>query len=385
MQPLLPNHRSPIIDALRGWALLGVTMGNYAFFYYLNLEPNETKDTLASVLENVMHYFFWAKSWTLLSILFGYGFSGLMTNIARTTDKPAIFFLKRMTWLLAFAFVNAFFFVGDILHDYALLGVILILFSHLEVKTIFRISLVLLLFLPFVSAYIHSLNISYVSEANKLIPLFYSDHWLDIFQYNLTYSFFTLIIEPSYFVTVHLVMFLCMLLGMSAHRTDFFQRIEMDRILIKRIFWISFPLAIGLYALLLFIDEQVAIFNYFRFGYWAILSATVAISSGICWLRISGQLKTLFRYLGYMGRMTLTHYITHCFLSALLFSGVGLSISNMPYWFYLIVAISIYTIQLFLSKWWLTNFQHGPAEWLWRKLTYGNLRKKEPVDLDISN
>jgi len=31
---------------------------------------------------------------------------------------------------------------------------------------------------------------------------------------------------------------------------------------------------------------------------------------------------------------------------------------------------AVFGLQLVLSRWWLSRFQFGPAEWLWRAITY---------------
>ncbi|WP_253910447.1 DUF418 domain-containing protein [Pyxidicoccus fallax] len=31
----------------------------------------------------------------------------------------------------------------------------------------------------------------------------------------------------------------------------------------------------------------------------------------------------------------------------------------------------LFALQVPLSQWWLARFRFGPAEWLWRSLTYG--------------
>ena len=38
------------------------------------------------------------------------------------------------------------------------------------------------------------------------------------------------------------------------------------------------------------------------------------------------------------------------------------------------LAILTYALQIPLSMWWLRRFRFGPAEWLWRTLTYGKLQ-----------
>ncbi|MFB3061688.1 MAG: DUF418 domain-containing protein, partial [Candidatus Binatia bacterium] len=38
------------------------------------------------------------------------------------------------------------------------------------------------------------------------------------------------------------------------------------------------------------------------------------------------------------------------------------------------LTVLIFTLQIMLSGWWLKHFRFGPAEWLWRTLTYGKLQ-----------
>jgi uncharacterized protein len=40
------------------------------------------------------------------------------------------------------------------------------------------------------------------------------------------------------------------------------------------------------------------------------------------------------------------------------------------------LVVLIYVAQIPLSVWWLRNFRFGPAEWLWRSLSYG---KRQPM------
>jgi uncharacterized protein len=73
-----------------------------------------------------------------------------------------------------------------------------------------------------------------------------------------------------------------------------------------------------------------------------------------------------------LGRMALTNYllISITVSTALYSYGFGLYDSiNIVGGF--LLALSIYTTQLILSTWWLKRYRYGPAEWLWRSLTYG--------------
>jgi uncharacterized protein len=44
--------------------------------------------------------------------------------------------------------------------------------------------------------------------------------------------------------------------------------------------------------------------------------------------------------------------------------------------------LAVYAAQLVLSRWWLSRFRFGPAEWVWRALTYLHLpafRRVQPA------
>jgi uncharacterized protein len=77
-----------------------------------------------------------------------------------------------------------------------------------------------------------------------------------------------------------------------------------------------------------------------------------------------------------VGQMALTNYLMQSVMCAFIFMsyGLGLEASIGPAKLSLI-AFAIYTIQLIYSPIWLRYYRFGPAEWLWRSLTY---RKWQP-------
>ena len=50
--------------------------------------------------------------------------------------------------------------------------------------------------------------------------------------------------------------------------------------------------------------------------------------------------------------------------------GFGLA-GRFDYAAQLLIVVAIWMVQLIVSPIWLRNFRYGPAEWLWRTLTYG--------------
>ncbi len=73
--------------------------------------------------------------------------------------------------------------------------------------------------------------------------------------------------------------------------------------------------------------------------------------------------------------MALTNYLLQTLICTSIFLGYGLG-------FYgtvgpaagFALTIVIYAFQVVFSVWWIGRFRFGPAEWLWRTLTYGKLQ-----------
>jgi uncharacterized protein len=378
-QPIQQTNRTIIVDVLRGWAIFGVVLMNYFDFFTLGRNwENFKPDTLTNVLMFITSTFFAAKSWTLLSLLFGYGFAVLMNNVKEKGHHPYGFFAGRMFWLLVIAGVNSALFFGDILKDYAVLGLLLLVFYRSSAKTTFIMSIILLLGLPALASYIYSLKSNNWAQMPALFPLYLSNNLFDVLWFGLKGTWIAQIISKPYLYTVHVVMFCCMLWGFTLYKINFFSNLTNKLKYIKRAFWIALGTAILLTVFFKFAQHAKFSFGkYYNIYYWLILSTMVTIASGICWLYVAGKLKGFFAHLAFMGKMTLTNYMVQNLIGLLVFSGFGLKIWNTyPLWFYLLLALVVYVIQVFFSKWWLSKYNYGPIEWVWRQLSY---RKKLPL------
>ena len=97
-------------------------------------------------------------------------------------------------------------------------------------------------------------------------------------------------------------------------------------------------------------------------------SAIVLLAQRETWKRRLAPLAAV-------GRMALTNYLLQTLICTSIFLGYGLG-------FYgtvgpaagLVLTIVIYAFQVVFSVWWIGRFHFGPAEWLWRTLTYGKLQ-----------
>ena len=72
-----------------------------------------------------------------------------------------------------------------------------------------------------------------------------------------------------------------------------------------------------------------------------------------------------------VGRMALTNYLMHSVILTTVFYGYGLGLyGSVPRFQQMGFVVVVIALQLIYSNWWLARYRFGPAEWLWRSLTY---------------
>ena len=103
---------------------------------------------------------------------------------------------------------------------------------------------------------------------------------------------------------------------------------------------------------------------------------------------VSGLLRLLDRpawmrrmaFLAPMGRMALTNYLSQSLVFTWLFYGHGLGLwGRVRPGAALGIVLGFYALQVLWSAWWLARFRFGPAEWVWRSMTYG---RRQPFRLE---
>lgn len=95
-------------------------------------------------------------------------------------------------------------------------------------------------------------------------------------------------------------------------------------------------------------------------------------------------LLTGLRAIGYAGRMALTNYLIQIAGIDLLFSGYAIGLGRIRPVIALPMALTLFAAQVVFSTMWLARFRFGPAEWLWRSLTYGARQpmRRMPIAID---
>lgn len=75
-----------------------------------------------------------------------------------------------------------------------------------------------------------------------------------------------------------------------------------------------------------------------------------------------------------LGKLGLTTYLMQSAFGLILFYGFGFGLlGHLGAAASVGISIAFYLLQIFFARWWLGHFNLGPAEWLWRSLTYFRL------------
>ncbi len=144
----LEKKRYIILDALRGFAILGIILANFPEFSLWTFADPASHTANDRVLQALLTFFVDGKFYTLFSILFGMGFAIQLEN----AEGKLRTFYRRMVVLLLIGLLHILFlWSGDILMLYAAMGMLLPLFRKLPTKGILAAA-ALFLVLPDASA-----------------------------------------------------------------------------------------------------------------------------------------------------------------------------------------------------------------------------------------
>ena len=144
--PIAASERIHALDIVRGFALLGIFLMNVEWFS----RPISDLGTGVDLKQTGINYaaswliytFVQGKFWTMFSLLFGMGF-GVMLGRAQSADRGFVIpYIRRIVGLFLFGSAHyVLVWTGDILHNYALTAIFLLLIT----TNSWRISLALLL------------------------------------------------------------------------------------------------------------------------------------------------------------------------------------------------------------------------------------------------
>ncbi len=384
------------LDVLRGFALFGILLVNFEWFLrpmqaiMLGTEPgmsvlSQMTDALVTTLGE-------GKFYPLFSILFGVGFA-LMAE--RALKKAAPFwgiYLRRLLILAALGLIHTLLiWAGDILLIYAIAAVIMILFfrktpaKRLWKWGVFFISIpVVIMWLSAVSILVASgqpevgaeIVEQFEADDNRLRQFlaeakvihdsgsFVENVRLRIDDTIFKLQFFVFWATPiiGYFLLGRWLVVSDRLLHPAKHAM-YFRRWRSRGLLLGLILsalstWVMWDVASGLPTLTSAAGTTLAIFGglLLALGYLSMITLSAE--------RLS--------FLAPVGQMALTNYLAQSLVWTWVIYGYGLGLwGELPRWSSIPLALAFFALQVVISRWWMARFRFGPAEWLWRTLTYG--------------
>jgi len=380
-KPITSKSRIEVVDALRGFALLGVLFANIPF---------GGNPPIESVYDETIHFlynFLISKKFiTIFSILFGFGF---FIQFSRAKEKVINFnsyFLKRMGLLFIIGCIHSFvLWNGDIIMSYAFGGVFLLLLRNWSVKKLIILAIVFNVILTGITFIGNSALGWAVYDYDFAIntDLGLTNSYLEYLRINWITSPWV-----NFLNDMPLTLFFTfgnMLIGMILGKINFFNA-ENGLKRIKRWF-VILGVILGIPA---------------SYYFHLIMTGNLELDLPLLWVPFAVIVGMLFQSLAYItlfvelfkvkfmnkilsgfkhvGKTALTNYLSqsvfyliviyHC---TNLFQLYGKLSEPETY----LLAALFFILQSTTSYFWLKTWSQGPMEYLWKKMSYSTIKIKK--------
>jgi len=366
----------------------------------------------------------------LFALIFGVSATLFVEKLCQKHENIRVvsIYYQRLLWLGVFGLVNAYIFLwwGDILFQYALLGIVLfpLIFANWRVLVGMALTCLALLVLQpalehrdmlrLEKAYqevqtTHQAGRPLASEDADIVMAWRdaeadrrpdpeyiaedisarSNDYVTVFLKNSEIAFDeqTILFVKDGVADISLYM----LLGILLAKTVFLGSVHLKRM------YLAFSVGALLFGLIVQAWVNLGYFNNyfdpvtssFYMIFFDLGRLPLVIGYLMLILMVFDRLNTgcIGRALGATGRMALTNYLTQSIIGAFVFNGFGLAQFNALSRLELVaVMFSVLAFQIAFSVIWMHIFYHGPFEWLWRTLTYweaqpllrGHCQRKPP-------
>lgn len=378
--PVAPDRRVAAIDVLRGVALFGVLSVNLITEFRVSLFqqflPTMEGSRLDRMVDAVVSIGMELKAFALFSLLFGIGLAIQFERLAAKKRRLSLL-VRRLLVLLGFGILHlCFIWNGDILTEYALVGLIALPFLYVSNRLLVAACAVALLFYAAMPSWLPDSFFGpdeaglrqYVRVATSVYA---NGTWSEVVRFNIA--------EIPRIVPLHVLVaprtFALFLLGVFVWRTGLLRDHGRHRRVLIGTAVLGLALGLGM-NLLEFPDEGSS---------WRALAPVVsalttlgpvalAIGYGatcVALYTFTGA-KRVLGLLGPLGRMAFSNYLAQSLVFGWIFFGYGLGLfGRLSPSEAMLLGIAVYVVQVLISLCWLKQFRFGPMEWLWRTLMYG--------------
>jgi uncharacterized protein len=384
---------------LRGIALSGICLANFPEFALYTFQKQEIVEAMPTatfdrIVKYLQYVFIDGKFYSLFSILFGIGFSIILSRSLQKNKNGLAVFYRRMTALAVIGFLHLMFvWSGDILLLYALLGMLLPLFRNLSDKKLLSVSAALLFF-PVVMDALKELTgfdaaapaieaTQYFNRKNGITDDNFGTWLLNARSYPEVFKFlisgaFVRIQEFAEGNRIFKVLAL-FILGLYIGRNRMYAHLARHRSLLKQVrlygFAAGLPLS-ALYAWSATGDRPLGFTAHALMYATSVVPVCLAYLSTVSLWYLKRPESNLFRLLAAPGSMALSNYVGQSVGGAVIFYGIGFGLGATTGLVYVeLMAAGVFMLQLIFSCVWMRYLQFGPLEWIWRMFTYGKRLK----------
>ena len=401
--PTTLQERIHLLDIIRGFALLGILLMNIEFFQRPLLAMMNGFNTEQSGLDYAtawgVYTFVQGKFYTMFSLLFGMGFVLFLDRALAKSSKPRLLFFRRILVLGIFGALHiSLLWSGDILLNYAIVGLFLLLFVNTTAKRLWKWGAALII-IPVGFFWLGAWGIQFglnspegpvmladiEAQREAIEQTIASGHqiyaqgsYAEVLAYRLNEV--ALLYGGGGIVFFVPIILGTVLIGAAFARAGIFTRANEHRKALRNM--LLFGLLIGVPSAL-FIGFRGLNFDMMLPDYRGALIFTLqtvanvalcfAYMAAIALAYLNG--KRWLQYLAPAGRMALTNYLMHSIVFTTLFYSYGFGLyGEFGRFATTLMVFAVYGVQLWFSAWWLKRYQYGPMEWLWRSATYLQLQ-----------
>ena len=388
-QTITPKKRINSIDALRGFALIGIMLLHCMERFDLTLAPvveSPFWQAIDTAVYDSLYFLFSGKSYAMFSLLFGLSFFMQMESQAAKGVDFRGRFLWRLALLFLFGYINGLVYMGEFFMVYAVLGVFLIPLYKVPTRWLLVLCVLLFLQIPAVISFVSLLSDNVANEPTaaaaymdrlfeRAADVFINGSLMDVLSFN-TFdgqSAKCLWVFNNFRYLQLLGLFIAgMLIGRQGIHKSEEKMVKYSRLFLPYClaFWAVFY-AVAFLLPVWGVDGFALRVGQTLFKTYGNLGQMMVYFCGftLLYYRYKGQ-KVLDR-IAPVGRMSVTNYMEQSIVGVSLFYGFGGNFAvEFNYLQSFLLGAAFCVIQIAYSNWWIKRFYYGPMEWLWRSLTW---------------
>ena len=388
-QTITPKKRINSIDALRGFALIGIMLLHCMERFDLTLAPvveSPFWQAIDTAVYDSLYFLFSGKSYAMFSLLFGLSFFMQMEYQAAKGVDFRGRFLWRLALLFLFGYINGLVYMGEFFMVYAVLGVFLIPLYKVPTRWLLVLCVLLFLQIPAVISFVSLLSDNVANEPTaaaaymdrlfeRAADVFINGSLMDVLSFN-TFdgqSAKCLWVFNNFRYLQLLGLFIAgMLIGRQGIHKSEEKMVKYSHLFLPYClaFWAVFY-AVAFLLPVWGVDGFALRVGQTLFKTYGNLGQMMVYFCGftLLYYRYKGQ-KVLDR-IAPVGRMSVTNYMAQSIVGVSLFYGFGGNFAvEFNYLQSFLLGAAFCVIQIAYSNWWIKRFYYGPMEWLWRSLTW---------------